>query len=115
MSSLKMGVFDKFKGLFNRKEEEPQEPMLTCARCNLEYPESSMIIGDTTVYCPDCHEKAKKEAAEEEFRRKQAVALQRTKYYCYDCKFHFSRKKGFMLRLCPNCGSENFVEEDKLI
>jgi Zn finger protein HypA/HybF involved in hydrogenase expression len=109
-----MGVFDWIKGRFS-SEEEQQEPMIACARCNFEYPESSMIIGDTAVYCPDCHEKAKKEAAEEEFRRKQAVALQRTKYYCYDCKFHFSRKKDFMLRLCPNCGSENFVEQDKLI
>ena len=110
-----MGLFDKFKGLFSKEEEGPQEPSIACSRCGFEYPESSMIISDTEVFCPDCHEKVKKEAAEAEFRRKQAAALQRTKYYCYDCKFHFSRKKDFTIRLCPNCGSENFVEQEKLI
>ena len=81
----------------------------------MEFPETSMVVSDTAVFCPDCHEKNKRESAEAEFKKKQALALQRSKYYCYDCKFHFSRKKDFMIRLCPNCGSENFVEEDKLI
>lgn len=109
-----MGIGDWFKEKF-MKEEEPEEPLIACSRCNMEYPESSMIVTDTSIFCNDCHEKAKREAAEAEFKRKQAVALQRMKYYCYDCKFHFSRKKDFTLRLCPNCGSENFVEEGKLI
>ena len=109
-----MGVFDWFKDHFN-KEEEPQEALVECSRCNLEYPESSIIIGDTDILCQDCHSIIKKEAAESEFKRKQAAILQKKKFYCYDCKFHFSRKKDFTIHLCPNCGSENFVEQDKLI
>ena len=109
-----MGIGDWFKEKF-MKEEEPKEPLVACARCNFEYPESSMVIDGTTMFCPDCLEKSKREAAEAEFKRKQAAALQRIKYYCYDCKFHFSRKRDFMIRLCPNCGSENFVDQGKVI
>ncbi|MBW2971650.1 hypothetical protein KY359_01315 [Candidatus Woesearchaeota archaeon] len=109
-----MGIGSWLRDKFG-KEEEPQEPMRSCDRCGFEFPEISMVISDDRVMCHDCNDKRKKEIADAEFRRKQAVALQRMKYYCYDCKFHFSRKKDFPIRLCPNCGSENFVDEGRLI
>ncbi|MBW2967249.1 hypothetical protein KY362_02065 [Candidatus Woesearchaeota archaeon] len=105
---------DRFKGMFNR-EDEMEEPMRACERCGFEYPEISLMADGNSVFCNDCLQKKKKEAADAEFRRKQAIANARMKYYCYDCKFHFSRKKDFMINMCPNCGSENFVEEKKIL
>ncbi|MBN1544223.1 hypothetical protein JW898_02040 [Candidatus Woesearchaeota archaeon] len=109
-----MGIGDWFKGIFG-KEEEPQEPMRACDRCGFEFPEMSLVISGENQFCGECNDKIKKDIAEAEFRRKQALATQRTKFYCYECRFHFSRKKDFPIRLCPNCGSENFVEEGKII
>jgi len=109
-----MGIADWFKDKFGREEEEP-EPSKVCDRCGFEFPEMSMILAGDNVFCSECLDKHKKELAEAEFKRKQAQIMQRMKYYCYDCKFHFSRKKDFSIRLCPNCGSENFVEEGKLL
>jgi DNA-directed RNA polymerase subunit RPC12/RpoP len=109
-----MGIGDWFKEKFGA-EEEPPEPMASCSRCGFEFPEDLMINTEDASFCSECHTKRKQEVEELEFKKKQAAALARLKYYCYDCKFHFSRKKDFMLRLCPNCGSENFVEEGKLL
>ena len=109
-----MGITDWFKERFG-KEEEPQEPMAACSRCGFEFPESLMIHKEEASFCSDCNTKRKQEIEALEFKKKQAAAMQRQKFYCYDCKFHFSRKKEFPIRLCPNCGSENFVEEGRLI
>jgi Zn finger protein HypA/HybF involved in hydrogenase expression len=102
-----MGIADWFKNRFGEQEEP--EPVRGCDRCGFEYPETSMVIADDSLFCSECHDIRKKEVAEAEFRKKQAAVMQRIKYYCYECKFHFSRNKDFQLRLCPNCGSENFV------
>ena len=110
-----MGITDWFKEKFGAEEEEPEIPNQGCDRCGFEFPETSMIITGENVFCGECLGKHKREVEEAEFKRKQALIIQRMKYYCYDCKFHFSRKKDFPLRLCPNCGSENFVDEGKLI
>ena len=53
--------------------------------------------------------------AENKQEKKQAEANQKIKFYCYNCKFHFGRKKDFYVRICPNCGSTNFVEEDRMV
>jgi DNA-directed RNA polymerase subunit RPC12/RpoP len=109
-----MGIVDWFKDRFSGEEEIP-ELLRSCDRCHFEYPETSMIIYNDSLFCDECLVKHKREKEEEEFRKKQAKALQKIRYYCYECKFHFSRKKDFPIRLCPNCGSENFVAESKLI
>jgi DNA-directed RNA polymerase subunit RPC12/RpoP len=109
-----MGLGDWFKGIFNREEDIP-EPMRSCSRCGFEFPEALMMTDGSQVFCSPCHNKRKSEDAELEFRRRQAMAMQKAKYYCYDCKFHFSRKKDFPINLCPNCGSGNFVPEDRLL
>lgn len=116
-SDLKMvmGLTDWFRERFGAEEEEPEIPERACDRCGFGFPETSMVIHEDNVLCEECLSKNKREQEEAEFRRKQAQVVQRMKYYCYDCKFHFSRKKEFPIRLCPNCGSENFVEEGKLM
>jgi DNA-directed RNA polymerase subunit RPC12/RpoP len=109
-----MGFGDWFKGILG-KEEEPQEHMAPCDRCGFEYPQSLLIKGGSASFCSECNTKRKREAEEADFKRRQALAIARVKYYCYNCKFHFSRKKEFGIQLCPNCGSSNFVEEDRLV
>lgn len=109
-----MGIKDWFRERFGG-EEEPEIPTRACDRCGFDFPETSMIITGDSLFCGECLDKHKRELAEAEFRKKQQEIVQRVKYYCYDCKFHFSRKKDFTIRLCPNCGSENFVQQDKLI
>jgi Zn finger protein HypA/HybF involved in hydrogenase expression len=110
-----MGLIDWFKDRFGA-EEAIQEPMRSCDRCAFEYPETSLVIDNGKVFCHDCHGKHKKSLAEAELKRKQAaLANVKLKYYCYNCKFHFSRRQGFPLSLCPNCGSGNFVEEKRIL
>lgn len=109
-----MGVGDWFKKVWNREEEIKEEPLRTCDRCHFDYPEASMMITDDSFFCPDCHGRYKKEKAELEFKKKQEAVRQRMRYHCYNCKFNFTRGKEFNIKLCPNCGSENFVEQDLL-
>jgi Zn finger protein HypA/HybF involved in hydrogenase expression len=109
-----MGLGDWFKGIFRREEEIP-EPMRSCDRCGFEFPEALMVTDGSQVFCSPCHGKRRQEAADAELRRRQALANMKVKYYCYDCKFHFARRKDFTINLCPNCGSGNFVEESRLL
>jgi len=113
-TDIGMGVLDWFKEVFKR-EDDVEEPMKPCDRCGMEYPETSMVIDGSSIFCYDCKDKRKKEIAEMEFNRKQSLLNQKIKYHCYNCKFHFSRKKDFPLQMCPNCGSGNFVEEGRLV
>ncbi len=108
-----MGIADWFKDRFGKQQE--LEPERMCDRCGFEFPEMSMVIYNDSLFCNDCLDKHKREKEEAEFRKKQDAIVSKIKYYCYDCKFHFSRSKEFGIRLCPNCGSENFVSESKLI
>ena len=109
-----MGIFDKFKALLSG-EEESDDVVRACDRCGFDQPEHSMVIAGEHLLCGECNDLRKKEIADLEFKKKQAEIIERIKYYCYDCKFHFTRKKDFPLRLCPNCSSENFVEEGTLL
>ena len=109
-----MGIVGWFKDVFG-KEEEIQEAMRLCDKCGIEYPEALMINSGSFVLCSECNVKRKKEISDMDMKRKQALATQKIKFYCYQCKFHFARKKDFGIKLCPNCGSSNFVEEDRLV
>ncbi len=104
-----------FRKLLGVEDIEIPEPTSTCVTCGLEFPESSMVMTDTASYCDECNNQRKKELSDMEFKKKQAAILQKVKYHCYSCKFNFSRKQDFTIRLCPNCGSENFVEHDKIV
>jgi len=95
-------------------EEEIPEPMESCSRCGFEFPEALMHGDSGALFCSECLSKKKSEAAEAEAKRKQAMLNQKVKYFCYQCKFHFSRKRDFPLGICPNCGSKNFIPESKL-
>lgn len=112
-----MGIGNWFKERFGKEEEVQQETeeLVGCARCGFEYPVSSMKFGEDGTFCSDClplHIKAKEEA---EYKAKQQELLSKVKYYCHNCKFHFSRKKDFQIGACPNCGSDNFTPESKLV
>ncbi len=109
-----MGLLDWVKDVFGN-ETQPEDPMRLCNSCGFEFPEMSLVSEGTLAFCPECNGKRKKEKADIEFKKKQALANVKIKYYCYNCKFHFSRKKDFSVRMCPNCGAENFVEENKMI
>lgn len=109
-----MGIVNWFRDRFNSEPAE-EEIYRNCDKCGSDLPETSMVIYNDSLFCSECLTKHKKEKEEAEFRRKQALQNQKLKYYCYNCKFHFSRKKEFGIRLCPNCGSENFVAENEII
>ncbi|MFH1063902.1 MAG: hypothetical protein V1729_02375 [Candidatus Woesearchaeota archaeon] len=108
-----MGIIDWFKDRLS-SEEEIQEDARGCDRCGFEYPEHSMVISGESLYCGECSSIRKRELADMEFKKKQEAVVHKIKYYCYNCKFNFSRKKDFGIKLCPNCGSENFVSQDRL-
>ncbi|NQU79334.1 hypothetical protein HQ545_06225 [Candidatus Woesearchaeota archaeon] len=109
-----MGVLDWFTNKIE-KEDEFEESQRGCDMCGLNFPETSMIIAENAIYCEECNTQRKKDVSEAEFNKKQEAALQKSKFHCYDCKFNFARRKEFKIRLCPNCGSENFVEQEKPI
>jgi Zn finger protein HypA/HybF involved in hydrogenase expression len=110
-----MGLFDKFKDVF-KKEDEFRESTVGCDRCGLEFPRSMMTSYGTGSFCGECFGKHKKEETEKETQRKaEARANTKVRFFCYQCKFHFSRKPGFPLSMCPNCGSTNFVPESRVI
>ena len=109
-----MGLGSWFKDRFWKEEEIP-EPMLSCSRCGFEFPEALMMSDPAGKYCSECFDKKKKETAEAAAKRRQEMLNAKVKYFCYDCKFHFSRRRDFPLGLCPNCGSKNFVPEKQLM
>ena len=116
--SIKDWFKDRFKDPFGRKEEtfqESVEELSECSRCGYEYPVSIMMFGEEGSFCRDCMPLHKKEKEEAEFKAKQREMLSKVKYYCHNCKFHFSRKSEFSINQCPNCGSDNFTPESKLM
>ena len=111
-----MGLGTWFRGILQKEEEEySPEPTSSCEHCGIEYPSALMLGNGTYLICSDCNKKQKKDEADAEFKRKQALINSKAKFYCYNCKFHFSRRRELNIRICPNCGSENFVEEGKIL
>jgi DNA-directed RNA polymerase subunit RPC12/RpoP len=109
-----MGIGSWFKGLFEN-EEQIIEPMMNCSRCGFEYPEALLISDSGAKFCSECLDKKRKESADAEAKRKAAMANMKMKYYCYNCKFSFTRKRDFYVNACPNCGGGNFVPESKVL
>ena len=112
-----MSIVDWIKGKLKGKDEEPRkmEESAACSRCGFEYPISVMLFGEDGKFCRDCMPLHKKEKEDSEFKKEQAELLSKIKYFCHNCKFHFSRKKDFQIGACPNCGSDNFTPESKLM
>ena len=107
-----MGFSDWVKGIFS-KEEEPSYDVIACARCGIEYPEDVMHPEGSVVFCNDCVEKQKTEQEELERKRRQMSRVAVYHYKCGDCRFSFKRKDDFNLKMCPNCGGQNFFAEGR--
>jgi predicted RNA-binding Zn-ribbon protein involved in translation (DUF1610 family) len=112
-----MGIGSWLKGKVGTKEKTFQqtEELVPCSRCSFEYPRSHLVKEEDGRFCRDCVPLHKKDKEDADFKKQQQESMSKIKFYCYNCKFHFSRKKDFTIKSCPNCGSDNFVPESKIL